>query len=91
VKDGRERWRVVYLAFSYSDGTGVEFGSYPQQHGAKHEQWFMKPEPGKVCGMNGYVLTQGLGGTAGGGGVHVPHTSLHYLRMGADTGVESHW
>jgi hypothetical protein len=53
VKDGRERWRVVYLAFSYSDGTGVEFGSYPQQHGAKHEQWFMKPEPGKVCGMNG--------------------------------------
>lgn len=53
VKDGRDRWRVVYLAFSYSDGSGVEFGSYPQQHGAKVEQWFVKPEPGKICGMNG--------------------------------------
>lgn len=60
MKDGRERWRVVYLAFSYSDGTGVEFGSYPQQHGAKHEQWFMKPEPGKICGMNGCVGGWGL-------------------------------
>jgi len=53
VRDGRDRWRVVYLAFSYSDGAAVEFGSYPHQHGAKIEQWFMKPEPGKICGLNG--------------------------------------
>jgi hypothetical protein len=53
VKDGREHWRVVYIAFSYSDGTAREFGSYPHQPHAKHEQWFIKPEPGKICGLNG--------------------------------------
>jgi hypothetical protein len=53
VKDGRDHWRVVYIAIGYSDGRGVEFGTYPQQPHAKHEQWFIKPEPGKICGLNG--------------------------------------
>lgn len=66
AKDTAGRWRVVYIAFTFSNGDAVEFGKYPDKHGVsekhggkekkhdlKFEQWFQKPNPGQICGMNG--------------------------------------
>eukprot|EP00775_Hariotina_reticulata_P006958 gene6958-7174_t len=61
AKDHFRDWKVVYIAFGFSDGGAYEVGTFnPDFPGLKIEQWYQVPKGGRMCGLNGFWSAEGI-------------------------------